>query len=180
MQKLLILILFAFQVPALGSYTDFDHVQQGVTSQLPGIISEAEVDQIICGQQNQIKDHMAQMGFIIRGLRQLVNDFVQGNDIEELKATVMVDSQILRTHLTAVLPKTPDKIKQINPAKLQDNKIIFQRYILKMIGYTIDIEEELLKTPVTPDEIAAQRLKIANLIIAIDDTVQEAHNLFRF
>jgi hypothetical protein len=68
----------------------------------------------------------------------------------------------------------------VNPAKIQQNKLIFQRYLQKMIGFTIDIEDELLQKPLTPDEVEAQRLKIAGLIISIDETVQEAHNLFRF
>lgn len=175
---ILLAILFGFQAHA--NFTDFDNLGTAAANHLPGIISDSKVDEIICGNQYEIKDHMSRMGFIIRSLREMVGDLVGGETADELKAVIMVDVQVLRTHLTAVLPKTPDKIKKVNTAKIQENKIIFQRYLLKMVSYTIDIEEELLKKPINPDEVQAQRLKIANLIIKIDETVTEAHNLFRF
>lgn len=180
MKALIFVLGMTFTLGAVGSFTDFDQTTSAIENKLPGIINESKVDEIICGNQYEIKDHMARMGFIIRSLREMVNDLVLGNNADELKAIVMIDSQVLRTHLTAVLPKTPKKIKDINPDQIQQNKLIFQRYILKMVTLTIDMEDELLKRPTNPDEIAAQRLKIANLIIKIDETVQEAHNLFRF
>ena len=147
---------------------------------LPGIINESTVNKIMCEDKLEIKDHMARMGFIIRSLREMVDNIVSGYKVDELKAIVMVDTQVLRTHLTAVLPKTPAKIVNYDPENIQKNKIIFQRYLVKMIGYTIDLEEELLKVPMNPDQIQAQRLKIASLIIKIDETVNEAHSLFRY
>lgn len=169
-------------VLATSAHAQMGYEFPGVTAQqnLPGIINETTVNNIMCGDKLLIKDHMARMGFIIRSLRELVNDIISGNNADEIRAIVMVDSQVLRTHLTAVLPKTPQKIKVINPEKVQENKVIYQRYLLKMIGLTIDIEDELLKKPLTPDQIKAQQLKIANLIIKIDETVTEAHNLFRY
>jgi len=179
MKKMMMIfaMLFAVQANAQDNGLTFDNVTH---ANLPGIIKDSTVNNIMCGDKLEIKDHMARMGFIIRSLRELVNDIVSGNNADEIRAIVMVDSQVLRTHLTAVLPKTPEKLKKINPAKIQQNKIIFQRYIQKMIGLTIDIEDELLKKPMNPDDIEAQRLKIAGLIIKIDETVTEAHNLFRF
>ncbi len=180
MKALFLVLTLSVTSIAVANFTDFDNTGVAVEHNLPGIISDQKVDDIVCGNKHEIKDHMARMGFIIRSLRELVNDIIEGSNADELKAVVMIDSQVLRTHLTAVLPKTPTKIKEIDPAKIQQNKVTFQRYILKMISFTVDIEDELLKRPTNPDEIAAQRLKIANLIIKIDETVQEAHNLFRF
>ncbi len=147
---------------------------------LPGIINEATVENIMCEDKLEIKDHMGRMGFIIRSLREMVSDIVEGNNADEIRAIVMTDVQVLRTHLTAVLPKTPLKIKNINPKDVQSNKIIFQRYLVKMISYTIDIEAELLRKPLTVEQTQAQSLKIAGLIVNINETVEEAHNLFRF
>lgn len=146
---------------------------------LPGVINDTTVENIMCGEGLEISDHMGRMGFIIRSLREMVDNIIAGNKTDDLKAIVMVDTQVLRTHLTAVLPKTPPKIVNYDPEKIQKNKIIYQRYLVRMIGYTIDIEDELLKTPMTPEQDKEQRVKIANLIIKIDQTVQEAHSLFR-
>lgn len=154
-------------------------LSESTQSNLPGIISEETVANIMCEDGMQISDHMRNMGFIIRGLRELVQNIIDGQDLEKIRAIVMEDSQVLRTHLTAVLPKTPEKIKSIDKNNVQKNKIIFQRYLVKMISFTIDLEEELLKKPMTPDEIKIQRLKIANLIVKIDETINEAHELFR-
>ncbi len=179
--KLAILIFsMGLTINANANFTDFSETGSSAAQNLPGIINQSKVDEIVCEGNYTIKDHMARMGFIIRNLRELVNDLIDGSSADELKAVVMIDSQVLRTHLIAVLPQTPTKIKNIDIDNLQKNKLIFQRYLLKMISYTIDIEEALLVRPITPDEIAAQRLKIANSIIRIDETVQEAHNLFRF
>lgn len=177
MKTLLLSFITIFAMQAMAQTPDITTL---TSSNLPGILEESKIEEIMCGQNSTIKDHMARMGFIIRSLRELVNDIVIGNNADEVRGIVMIDSQVLRTHLTAVLPKTPEKIKNIDPSNIQKNKIIFQRYIHRMIGYTIDIEEELLKKPLTPDGLEAQRLKIAGLIIKIDETVTEAHNLFRF
>ena len=148
-------------------------------NKLPGLINEAVVEKIMCGDKIEIKDHMARMGMIIRNLRELVSDIVDGENSDDIRAIVMLDSQVLRTHMAAVFPKTPKKIKKPEYGNLQFNKNLFQRYLLKMMEYTLEIESELLNKPMQPDEIEAQRLKIASLIIKIDETVEEAHGLFR-
>lgn len=151
----------------------------GTYQNLPGLIEESLVEKIMCEDGLQISDHMGRMGFIIRKLTEMVQNLIIGEDLDEIRATIMVDIQVLRTHLTAVLPKTPEKVKNIDKLNIQKNKIIYQRYLAKMILYTIEIEEELLKKPMSPDELEYQRVKIANLIIKIDETVNEAHSLFR-
>ncbi len=153
---------------------------QASSQNLPGIISDSKVESIICSEANNIQSNMAQMGFMIRNLKEMVNDFVGGSNSDHLEAIIMVDIQVLRTHLIAVMPKTPQKIKNIDPLNIQANKLIFQKYLLKMVQLTIDIEESLLKRPHSLEGEKEQRIKIAGLILKIDETVQEAHNLFRF
>lgn len=147
---------------------------------LPGIINDSKVESIICGEENTIQSNMAQLGFMIRNLREMVNDFIDGSESDHLKAVIMVDIQVLRTHLTAVFPKTPQKILNIDPNNLQKNKLIFQNYILQLIQITIDIENELLIEPSSVSNSKAQRIKIAGMILKIEETVEKAHKLFRY
>ena len=177
MKSLIIILAVMFTMQVKAQLINIPGTAESVP--LPGIINKATVEKIMCGEKLEIKDHMSRMGFIIRSLRELVNDLVQGYNADENKAIIMVDAQVLRTHLAAVFPKTPTKIINIDPNKIQQNKVIFQRYLLKVIGYTIDIEDVLLKQPTTPSEVQAQQVKIANLIITIEETIQEAHKLFR-
>jgi hypothetical protein len=174
MKNLLVILILMFAFTGLANDSEM-----GTYENLPGVIKDSTVNNIMCGDKLEIKDHMIRLGSIIRSMREMVNDLVQGNNSDEVRAVLMVDSQVLRTHLTAVLPKTPEKIKNIDPKKIQQNKIIFQRYLVKMVSYTIDMEDELLKRPMNPSQGQDQRLRLANLIIKIDDTVTEAHDLFR-
>ena len=148
-------------------------------TKLPVIVEDMEVNEIICGDTIAIKDHMAQMGFIIRQLTGSVNSIIEGQSTDELRAEVMLKAQTLRLHLTAVFPKTPDKIKDIKPGDLQGSKLIFQRYILILMEKTVDLEEALLTKPQSLEAEKAQSVKIANIILEIDEIVQSAHNLFR-
>jgi hypothetical protein len=167
--------LFIYLIGLLFS----NHVM-GQSEKLPGIIKDSKADSIICGNESDLKDNMAQMGFMIRNLRELVNDFVQGADSYHLEAVIMVDIQVLRTHLIAVLPKTPEKIIKIEPQKVQQNKLVFQEYILKMVQLTIEVERTLLDRPQSLAEEKEQRIKVGGLILQIDETVGKAHSLFRF
>ena len=179
MIKVLIVLLTSLvSVQTWANYSDFDIQTPGYYKQ-PGLINEATVDKIMCTEGFTINDHMARMGFIIHNLRDLVDNIILNKGFEEIRAVIMVDIQVLRTHLTAVFPKTPNKVKAIDQQHIQENKITYQRYLLKIIGFTIEIEAELLKMPVTPEQVESQRLKIASLIVKIDETVQEAHDLFR-
>ena len=146
----------------------------------PGLLSDDAINTIICTEGLEISDHMQKMGFIIRTLNGMLNSLINGDDLDDLKTAVLIDNQALRTHLIAVLPKTPEKIKNIDTKNIQKNKLIFQRYLTKMIGFSIDLETQLLRNPTAPDQIESQRIKIANLIISISDTVTEAHKLFKF
>lgn len=155
-------------------------LQAHASKKYPGLISEAKVKEITCGNKITIKDHMARMGFIIRTLREAVQDVVQGNTSDDLKAIVMIDTQILRVHLATVFTKTPDKIQQIDPKNLQKAKLIFQTYLLHLMKKTVELEEQLLLTPTNQLEQQSQRVKIASIIINMDETIQEAHNKFRY
>jgi hypothetical protein len=144
----------------------------------PGsMISDAEANAISCDQNMSIPDHMSQMGFIIRDLAGMVDSIIDNKDIRD---HVLLLNQKLRAHLVAVFNQTPEKIKNIEPSDLQASKIVYQRYIHKMLGYSIELENELLKKPVTPGEQQSQNIKIAALIIDVHETVEEAHKKFRF
>ena len=170
----LAMISIVLLAPTTGfSVSNADH-------KLPGLMNEAQVEAILCGEDLTTADHMTQMGFIIRNMAGLVQSLIANEGFDDIRAKIMTDSQVLRTHLTAAFQRTPEKIKNIDPANVQQNKVVYQRYMLKIMSYTIDLEAELLNPPKNQAEVDAQRVMLASIILKIHETVSQAHNMFRY
>lgn len=149
---------------------------------IKAVLSDAEANDIVCGDETVIVDHMKEMGFIIRKLSESVTNIIEGTDDEQMRIEVIEHAQKLRVHMSAVFSKTPEKIKKIkqkDSRSFQKNKLIFQKYMLHMMSKTVELEEELLVIPSDPFSAQAQRVKVANIILNIQETIDEAHSLFR-
>ena len=144
-----------------------------------GVVTDDVAKAVMCEENISISDHMRRMGAIIRELTGSVQSTFDGNDQELNKAAVIENAQMLRVHLSSVLPLTPSKIMSINAENPQEAKLVFQSYLLRMMQFTISLERELLKEPANQQEAELQQIHTEAFINEIYETVEKAHKLFR-
>ena len=144
-----------------------------------GMLSDDVAKAIMCEESNTIAEHMHRMGVLIRELTGTVQATFGSKSSDINKETVIQNAQMLRVHLATVFTLTPPKILAIDAEDPQGAKLIFQSYLLDMMRFTILLEQELLKSPVTPEEADQQQANIEGFINAIYNTVENAHSIFR-
>ncbi|MCB0378825.1 MAG: hypothetical protein KDD33_10055 [Bdellovibrionales bacterium] len=143
------------------------------------ILNDDYLKTITCVDDLSIKDHMQQMSDIIDELFRDVDGILDENESDKIRNNVMDKARELRFHLHAVFTKKPKKLQLIDPNDVQRAQLVFQKYLADIIIKTIEIEYELTSIPADPIKKRAQRIKVANLLIEIDQTVKGAHAKFR-
>ncbi len=146
--------------------------------ELPGLIDQAKVNEIVCSPDVAIKDHMQTMSILIYELTSLVEDVIKKDD-KVLRPVIVEKTQLLRVHLGAVLNLRPDKLKKIHPDNIRKSQLVFQTYITAVISKTIEIENELLEIEADPFGQQSEKVKVAGLIINLKELVDAAHKAFR-
>lgn len=144
-----------------------------------GMLSDDVAKAIMCEESNTIAEHMHRMGVLIRELTGAAQASFNSSSSDMNKETVIENAQMLRVHLATVFTLTPPKVLAIDAKDPQGSKLIFQSYLLDMMRFTVLLEQELLKKPVTPEEVELQQTHVEAFINAIYNTVENAHSIFR-
>lgn len=150
-----------------------------VAQDLPSILTEQEIQDIACGDSEQVKDHMKVMGRLIVELTGSVDMVLDPEVSEAKKSQVLLLSQKLRAHLSAVMLQNPPKLYKIDPENVLRAKLIFQDYVNKVIAKTLDLDFQLIEKPETPEEQKQQMIQVASLILEIDKIIKSAHFNYR-
>lgn len=143
-----------------------------------GVVTDDEATEIICKEYATISDHMQTMGGLIRKLVESIQQPEGLVDDNEIAKTVR-NVQLLRVHLTSVFNLTPAKVLSIDETDPQNAKLIFQGYLHKILGLTLQLESELIKRPQSYAAKTAQKVHIDHYITDIYETVAKAHALYR-